>query len=103
MALNRRDLLKSLGGACSALALSNMYKAAGEPALQAPGSRSQAYQIPDWFRDAKFGIWSHWGPQSAIEDGDWYARNMYMQGSDAISAITARPTGIRPRSATRIW
>ena len=40
----------------------------------------QAYQIPDWFRDAKFGIWSHWGPQSAIEDGDWYARNMYMQG-----------------------
>jgi alpha-L-fucosidase len=35
----------------------------------------------DWFRDAKFGIWSHWGPQSAIEDGDWYARNMYMQGS----------------------
>ena len=40
----------------------------------------QAYQIPDWFRDAKFGIWSHWGPQSAIEDGDWYARNMYIQG-----------------------
>jgi len=39
------------------------------------------YQIPDWFRDAKFGIWAHWGPQSAIEAGDWYARNMYMQGS----------------------
>ena len=39
------------------------------------------YQIPEWFRDAKFGIWAHWGPQSAIEDGDWYARNMYMQGS----------------------
>jgi alpha-L-fucosidase len=39
------------------------------------------YKIPEWFRDAKFGIWAHWGPQSAIEDGDWYARNMYMQGS----------------------
>ncbi len=39
------------------------------------------YEIPEWFRDAKFGIWAHWGPQSAIEDGDWYARNMYMQGS----------------------
>ena len=39
------------------------------------------YEIPDWFRDAKFGIWAHWGPQSAIEDGDWYARNMYIQGS----------------------
>ena len=33
------------------------------------------------FRDAKFGIWAHWGPQSAPEDGDWYARNMYMEGS----------------------
>jgi len=21
---------------------------------------------PDWFRDAKFGIWSHWGPQSGV-------------------------------------
>ena len=38
-------------------------------------------QVPEWFRDAKFGIWAHWGPSSAIEDGDWYARNMYMEGS----------------------
>ncbi len=40
------------------------------------------YQIPDWFRDAKFGMWAHWGPQSGVEAGDWYARNMYMQGSE---------------------
>ena len=39
------------------------------------------YQTPEWFRDEKFGIWAHWGPQSAAEDGDWYARNMYMQDS----------------------
>jgi alpha-L-fucosidase len=39
------------------------------------------WQVPDWYRDAKFGIWAHWGPQSAIGDGDWYARNMYVQGS----------------------
>ena len=38
------------------------------------------YQVPEWFRDAKFGIWAHWGPQCVAEDGDWYARNMYMQG-----------------------
>jgi alpha-L-fucosidase len=42
----------------------------------------RAYAIPEWFRDAKFGIWAHWGPQSAAEDGDWYARNIYIQGSD---------------------
>jgi len=38
------------------------------------------YQIPEWFRDAKFGIWAHWGPQCQPEAGDWYARNMYYQG-----------------------
>src|SRR5471030_2254819 len=40
------------------------------------------YRIPEWFRDAKFGMWAHWGPQSAVEFGDWYARFMYIQGSD---------------------
>jgi alpha-L-fucosidase len=38
------------------------------------------YQCPEWFRDAKFGIWAHWGPQCEPEQGDWYARNMYIQG-----------------------
>ena len=39
------------------------------------------YECPDWFRDAKFGIWSHWGPQSVPMFGDWYARHMYIEGS----------------------
>ena len=39
------------------------------------------YESPEWFRDAKFGIWSHWGPQSVPMCGDWYARNMYIQDS----------------------
>ncbi|RAJ77316.1 alpha-L-fucosidase [Chitinophaga dinghuensis] len=39
------------------------------------------YKVPDWFRNAKFGIWAHWGPQCQAEQGDWYARNMYMEGS----------------------
>lgn len=38
------------------------------------------FECPEWFRDAKFGIWAHWGPQCAPEAGDWYARNMYKQG-----------------------
>ncbi|WP_343729902.1 alpha-L-fucosidase [Duganella sp.] len=42
----------------------------------------KTYQAPAWFRDAKFGIWSHWGPQSVPRAGDWYARNMYVYGSD---------------------
>ncbi len=39
------------------------------------------HDVPAWFRDAKFGIWSHWGPQSVPMYGDWYARNMYLEGS----------------------
>jgi len=38
------------------------------------------YQTPEWFRDAKFGIWAHWGPQCEPEHGDWYARSMYLPG-----------------------
>jgi len=36
---------------------------------------------PEWFRDAKFGIWAHWGPQCQPEHGDWYARSMYEEDS----------------------
>jgi alpha-L-fucosidase len=39
------------------------------------------YQTPEWFRDAKFGIWAHWGPQCEPEHGDWYARSMYLPGN----------------------
>jgi hypothetical protein len=30
-----------------------------------------------WFCDAKFGIWSHWGPQPVPGEGAWYARHRY--------------------------
>ena len=40
-----------------------------------------AYEAPLWYRDAKFGIWSHWGPQSVPMMGDWYAKWMYVQGT----------------------
>jgi alpha-L-fucosidase len=83
--IDRRQMLKTVGGACSALALSRAglaRAAAGGAAFEGTRRSLEAYRIPDWFRDAKFGIWAHWGPQSAIEAGDWYARNMYMQGSE---------------------
>ena len=40
----------------------------------------EQYVTPEWFRDAKFGIWAHWGPQCQPEAGDWYARHMYLEG-----------------------
>lgn len=34
---------------------------------------------PEWFRDAKFGVWIHWGPQAAGRSGDWYAKHLYLE------------------------
>lgn len=40
------------------------------------------YRLPDWYRDAKFGIFIHWGLYSVPAFGsEWYSRNMYIQGS----------------------
>jgi alpha-L-fucosidase len=38
------------------------------------------YEAPEWYRDAKFGIWAHWSPQCVPEAGDWYGRQMYIEG-----------------------
>lgn len=42
----------------------------------------QQYQQPEWFQNAKFGIFIHWGIYSVPAFGsEWYSRNMYIQGS----------------------
>jgi alpha-L-fucosidase len=58
-----------------------------QPHFIAPGpfepnwdSLARNYKCPLWFRDAKFGIWAHWSAQCVPEQGDWYARKMYIQG-----------------------
>ena len=37
---------------------------------------------PDWWREAKIGVWFHWGPQSMGRNGDWYARFLYQQAPE---------------------
>jgi len=54
----------------------------GQGPFKATDGSLRHYRTADWFRDAKFGIWAHWGPQAVPMAGDWYARNMYMEGSD---------------------
>lgn len=40
------------------------------------------HKTPQWFQDAKFGIFIHWGIYSVPAFGnEWYSRNMYIQGS----------------------
>jgi alpha-L-fucosidase len=80
--MTRREAMRIAAGGVSA---AQLLRAQGPSIAAGPfrGTREslKAYRVPEWFRDAKFGIWAHWGPQSAPEYGDWYARNMYMEGS----------------------
>jgi alpha-L-fucosidase len=86
--LNRRTAIGLLAGSLSnakwpgaITAISHFLTSRQDP-FQSTGESLAKFAIPQWFCDAKFGIWAHWGPQSAAEAGDWYARNMYIQGSD---------------------
>ena len=85
--MNRRSFVKS---SVSMLAMTRLAHASDSSQLfkgdvpQGPflpfWESLKSYRCPDWFRDAKFGIWAHWSPQCVPEQGDWYARNMYIQG-----------------------
>ena len=90
MTLSRRRFLTQSAAAAAGLAL--WQAGSRETAAAAntnPGGGPFApsweslgrYQCPDWFRDAKFGIWAHWTAQCVPEQGDWYARAMYEEGS----------------------
>ena len=84
--MNRRSFL--LAGA-AALAWATAAKRGHSQLFHGPVSEGpfqpdweslQSYKCPEWYRDAKLGIWAHWSPQCVPEQGDWYARNMYIQG-----------------------
>ena len=77
MKLDRRSFLGS-GAATTALAATPATAASPDWA-----SLASEYRVPEWFRDAKFGMWAHWGPQCQPEAGDWYGRLMYVQGQPA--------------------
>ena len=54
----------------------------GEEPFEPTIKSLQAYECPEWFRDAKFGIYLHWGAYSVVERGEWYARKLYEEGSE---------------------
>ncbi|MGO4517706.1 alpha-L-fucosidase [Terriglobus sp. 2YAB30_2] len=81
--LSRRNLLKRGALALASARLSRFAKAQNAPASGPYGptwDSLKQWRMPEWFRDAKFGIWAHWSAQCVPEQGDWYARRMYLQG-----------------------
>ncbi|CAN5908026.1 alpha-L-fucosidase [soil metagenome] len=94
MSPTRREFLQTSSAAAAGLWLPKSPGGIARPPATADfqptfASLSQ-YQTPDWFRDAKFGMWAHWGPQCVPEQGDWYARRMYQEGDRDYVAHAAR-------------
>ena len=86
MTMNAKDLLAVLASLVASAVAMTVQAGTGDMPI-APGpfqptlESLKQYQCPEWFRDAKFGIWAHWGPQAVPMDGDWYARGMYEPGN----------------------
>ena len=109
--INRRHAIAALAGAPALLLPRKTFAQDDLPAI-APGpfdgskESLKAYEIPEWFKDAKFGMWAHWGPQSAAEDGDWYARNIYIQDSPQYKyhvATYGHPSKFGHKDLCRLW
>ena len=63
--------------------LRQVHRGANDGPYRADWQSLQKYDVPDWYKDAKFGIFIHWGVYSVPAFGsEWYPRNMYRPGSD---------------------
>jgi alpha-L-fucosidase len=122
--VNRRQFLQTTALAAAAGLAAPLWprRASADPATfittptgrrLAPGpfaptweSLAKNYQCPDWYRDAKFGIWAHWTAQCVPEQGDWYARNMYIHGTRAYDyhvATYGHPSKVGFKDIDHLW
>jgi alpha-L-fucosidase len=61
--------------------LATVKRESSEGSFQPDWQSLAKYQAPDWYRDAKFGIFIHWGLYSVPAYGsEWYPREMYLEG-----------------------
>ncbi|MCX4428506.1 alpha-L-fucosidase [Streptomyces mirabilis] len=87
--INRRQFLASATCVATAAVAGGMFSAGvaeAAPSTYTPdwNSVDQHPPAPEWFQDAKFGIYFHWGVFSVpAYDNEWYPRGMYQSGSNA--------------------
>jgi alpha-L-fucosidase len=109
--VTRRGLLKSAAMAAAAYRLGPLAMAQASNDVM-PGKFKptwdslKTWSTPEWFRDAKFGIWAHWSAQCFPEQGDWYARRMYMQGDPCYNfhvKTYGHPTKVGFKEIDHMW
>ena len=63
-------------------ALRNIDRVIANGPFSADWDSLSAYEAPAWYRNLKFGIFTHWGLYSIPAfANEWYSRNMYIQGT----------------------
>lgn len=73
---------KSLAVAACAVLSSRAAGQAEGPYEPTWESTDQHNAAPEWFRDAKFGVYWHWGAFTTPQySSEWYGRDMYLNGS----------------------
>lgn len=76
------------------------------PTWQSISANVPGNGTPAWLRQAKFGIWFHYGPQANLVSGDWSAQHMYQQGAAAYNYHTnhfGHPTTNGYKDVLRAW
>ena len=96
--INRRQFLASatcVAAAAGAAGVLGAGSAQAAPRTYTPDwdSVDRHPPAPEWFQDAKFGIYFHWGAFSVpAYDNEWYPRNMYERRQQRRTSTTSRPT-----------
>ncbi len=77
----KKNILAVIFSAASIIVANAQQLSVNQGPYQPNDASLKQYKYPDWFRDAKFGIWAHWGPQAVPRHGDWYARELYEENT----------------------
>lgn len=80
----RREFIRKVtaASACAAASAYAPVRSLAAERFEANWDSLKQYQAPDWYRDAKFGIFLHWGVYSVpAYESEWYPREMYLKGS----------------------
>lgn len=77
-----------------------------QPTWQSISGNVSGNGTPAWLRQAKFGIWFHYGPQANLASGDWSAQHLYQQGANAYNNHLAQfghPTTNGYKDVIKAW
>ncbi len=101
--MHRRTFLRNLGGGAAVLALAGCASEPEQQASAGPTFEERQAEAQRWFRDARFGLFVHWGVYSVLGKGEWVMQNDRMSVADYEQLPPQfDPTGYDPAAWVRL-